>query len=169
MHGVRESVQEADRHRLDAKSSARIRRFRDARLVEGLQHFATGADTLANFEHPRCRNRAFRLHPRVEVGATGNVLPTDFEHVAKSRRGHERGPRALVLQDHVRSDRRAVQHATDLASIRARIGECEAHAGHERLRRIGRHARRLRTPRPSRYGVEQRDVGEGPADVDGNG
>ena len=62
----------------------------------------------------------------------------------------------------------AVQHAPDLVRAVPRLLQRERHAGEEGLRRIGRHARRLRPPGAPARRILQHDIGEGAADIDGN-
>ena len=92
------------------------------------------------------------------------------QHVAEARRGHQRGaarpcPRGSCWW------RRSCRAARGRAPARPRagIGQRQPHAGQEGLRRIARHARRLGAPDLAARGVVQGDVGEGAADIDGDG
>ena len=98
----------------------------------------------------------------------GNVLPADFQHVAKPGGRYQGGARAFALQDHVGGDGGAVQHPRDLPGRAARLRQHVQHAGGEGLRRIGRRARGLAAPGPAALRVVQGDVGEGAADVHGD-
>ncbi len=162
-------MQQADSDRLDLEGAAGVCGREHACFVERLDHDAARADPLLHFQHARRRHRPGGLHPGEIVGAAGNVLPADGEHVAKARRGHQSRARPLALQDHVGGDGRAVQHALERRRAVARVGERHLHAGQERLAGVGRHRRRLGAPDPAALGVVQGDVGEGAADVDGDG
>ncbi len=115
-------MQQADGDRLDAELAALGGRRVDACLVKLFEHHAAGADTLSDLEDARGGDRPRRFHPGEVVGAAGNVLAPDGEHVAEARRGHQRRLRALALENHVGRDRRAVQHALERRRGLACIG-----------------------------------------------
>ena len=77
--------------------------------------------------------------------------------------------RALALEDHVGGD--VVPCSTRPSAVAARpaVVQGQPHAGQEGLDGIGRHARRLGAPDLAAGGVVQGDVGEGAADIDGDG
>ena len=89
----------------------------------------------------------------------------DLEDVAKPLGGDEPGPRALVLEDRVRRDRRAVADLLDHAAGQAGLDEQLAQACDDGLRIVADAGGDLLGVQRA-VGTQQHDVGEGAADID---
>ena len=160
------AVQEADGHRRDAGRAQPSRRLTHGVLIERLDRLAAHADAAGNLEDQLGRHRARRLDPREHVGAPGNVVAPDLEHIAEAGRGEQARRRALAFENGVGGRRGAVQHVAERRARRAGERQRFLHAGEKALGGIVRRRRRLGDPKPPRRRVPQRDVGECPADIE---
>ena len=163
------AVQEAHRDRVHGGLAQPPGRHPHRGLVEGLQLFAVDGDAPVDLEDPLGRDRPRRLHPGEHVGAPGNVVAADLEHVTEAGGGEQARGRALGFQDGVGGGRRSVQDVAQRPGLHTGEPQRLVDAGHESVGRIVRCRRRLGDPEPAARFVHQRDVGERAADVEGDG
>ena len=153
-------MQEADRHRADARGAELVH---DIVGVERLQHRTIGIHpfphtvTVAPFDQ---RLRPFDAQA-VKVRA---LLPAQFDDVGEAAGGEQRGAGALALDQRVGPERRAV--ADDRSPDVVGAGDSVDRLDHRALRvvGIGGHLEGLQQ-RPC-AAIEDDGVGEGAADVD---
>jgi hypothetical protein len=112
VRGVGVAVQEAHGDRAHAGLAQPAGRRAHAGLVEGRELLALDGDAAVDLEDQLGGHRPRRLHPREHVGAAGDVVAADLEHVAEAGGGEQARGRALALEDRVGGGRRAVQHVT---------------------------------------------------------
>ena len=162
--GVR--VEQADGHRDGLRRRDGVDHGRACVLAEGDEHLAPGGDPLDDLEGQRRRDerRGWRVAEVVAV-VLDPGLSAEREHVAEPVGGHERERAAPPLDDHVRREGGAVHHAGhragrdpgDVEHLAQRLDDADAGI-------LG--GRRLLPDGEATVGVEERDVGERPADVD---
>ena len=98
-----------------------------------------------------------------------DVVAADLEHELEPGRGDERRRRRLPLEERVGGGGGPVEHAHDVLGHPSREGQDLVDGGHEAGGEIARGGRRLRHPDRARLRVGEGAVGEGAADVDGDG
>ena len=159
------AVNEADADALDPEPCEVAGHRLDRRLVQGHQHPTVHVDPLGHRQPALARHQRGRLleHDVVLVVA---ALVADVEHVAEALGGHERGERALALDDRVGRERGAVDEQPHCAGVRARAHEHVVHPGEHRLVRGARCGEDLGGGES--IAMLEHDVGEGAADIHSN-
>ena len=128
------------------------------------EHFAVGGDALGDLVAQRARHQ--RLGPAdEEVVEREPALGADLDDVPKTRRGEQRGARALALDQRVGGERGAVDDHAHVARRAPGARQRLPDRRHETLRRIGIGGQDLGGR--ERVAVGEHDVGERSADVDG--
>ena len=124
-------------------------------------------------QHPRAeaqaqagRHQRLRLLEGEVVGVVAGLAP-DLEGVLVAGGGDEPGRRALALDERVGDERGAVDDVAHLARAHARPGQGTARPVHHRGRGVLGGREDLLHDGGRAAGVEEHDVGEGPADVHG--
>ncbi len=170
VHRVGEGVQQADRHRLDLEGAAGLGCGVHARFVQGLDDARRRRRCAPR---PRARARPARdrrLHPGEVVGAPRDVLRGRSPARGGSRPSSP-GRCARLCPPGSCWWRPSCRAARGPASVRRdpRLPGQAAPPARKACAGIGRHARRLGAPDLAALGVVQGDVGEGTADIDGDG
>ena len=134
------------------------------RLVQRSPHGTVHVHALRHRETQLAWHQRPRLDD-VDVVLVEAALVGDLDHVAEAVGGDQRRARPLALDNGVGGERGAVHEHADVTEFQAGLGECAARAldhGHLRLARRGQ-----QLGDEAALASEQHDVGEGPADVDG--
>ncbi len=163
--GVGVAVQEDDGDGIEAIGGDALRRRPHRCLVERGDLGAVRPDPAGDLVNVAGEHRAFRLHPRKQVGPPRHVLPADLQHVLETGRGQQAGAGALALEDQIGRHGRAVQHAGNVLGRAPGRGQDLLDAVAEAARRIVGRRWRLRVPQPARGRIEQGDVREGAAGI----
>ena len=157
------AVEKADGQRLGTGRIEGWKQGVELRLVEGNQHFATAVQPFRDREPPPPGNQRPGLDD-VDLVLFGPPLRAHLDRVPEPLGGDQRGGRPLALEDRVGRQRRAVNDDVDVARSDARAGQPlfqRPHAGDGRVVGGGQDL----GGEPPAADLE-RDVGEGPADVD---
>src|SRR3989440_5175045 len=101
----------------------------------------------------------------LEVVHARALHPTELEHVLETLGREHGGHRALLLENGVGRDRRAVNEPLDVAGRAAGEGQNVRDRGGDAVEQVFRRTRHFRQREPPTT-VERHDVGEGAADVD---
>ena len=129
-----EAVQKRDRDRTDAGRAQRARRGTDRVFVERDLDVAGMTHALGDLETQVARDQRRRLVGE-DVVKIGPLLPADLQQIAKPVGGDEAGRHALVLDQRVGRDRRAVAEIADRrCGLIARLRRHAAHAFFDTLR-----------------------------------
>ena len=160
--GVR--VQQADRDRLDLFREQLVDYTLGIARIERALHLARRVDALVEHLAQIALDQRRRLGPADVVHAR-HAQRADLEHVAEAPRGDQPGSGALVLEDRVRGDGRAVAQLLDRLRREPHLAQHFRQAFDDRLR-VVLDARGDLLGVDRAVGAEQHDVGEGAADVD---
>ena len=168
VRGVQEREEEAHRHGLDLRLLELAHLLARLLLVERHEHRAVLRDPLGHGQAMTASHDGVGLPRQVLVVREVErlLVPRDVEDVAVAlRRDHpHRG--AVVLDDDVRGDGRAVEHLVERGgALAGPLGEL-ADAGHRALRRVVGRGRQLVHEHGPRLVVDVDEVGERAADVD---
>ena len=162
VRGMAEAMHEDDRDALDAAPAQAREIRREARLVEGLQHFALGRVALVGLDDLRIERRG-QLDVKVEEARP--VLVADRERVAETGRRDERGRHAAALEEGIGRDGRADADHVD-RRIRAAFAQGDVEDARDaRVRRAAVLRQPLLDMEPP-AGRPADDVGERAAPVD---
>ena len=138
--GVAEREEQADRDRLGVELGQRAQ-------VERLEH-ALGPDPLSHAVTALERDERLGVLGAQPVEVRPR-LPAQVQEVLEAGRGHERGPRALALEERVRRDRRPVAEALDTRRT-------DRPRGREHRFLLPRRRRHLRGPHDARRAAARR-------------
>ena len=116
---IGEGVEQADRDRLDLLGQQRIDGALGVGRIERALDLAAMVDALVDHLAQVALDQRRRLGPG-EVVEPRHPQRADFQHVAEALGGDQPDARALVLEDRVGGDRRAVADLLDRAAARAR-------------------------------------------------
>ena len=155
-------VHEADRHGRDAAFLEDACDLACALLVERRDDLARGVDALRDREAVAARHIR-RRHVLVDVPDVVLVGAADLDHVAEALRAHHGGAGQATGDQSIRRHRRAVGEQDDVGEVHATRAEPLHHAVDRIRRRAG-----LGDPDDARVLIQDADVREGPADVDGH-
>ena len=161
---VPERVEQADRHRLGRVVPDGLDQRVALRPVGLREDFPRRRGAFADAVPALARHHRERLVLHEVVHVRAEVTP-DLQHVAESRGGHQRAFRQLVLQDRVGDQGRAVHEQRDLRGVDGGEPEPALDGLDQRARRVGPAAGDLRDGDLAGLLLQDRDVGEGPADV----
>ena len=167
MIGQAVGMQEADRHRLDARRLEGFDRRLEPGPVEGSDDLAVGADPLDDLQAVLARHQRNRLADAVIV-KVGPRLAADLQDVAKALGGQEPGQGAAALDDHVGGHRGAVPQVADGVRRDPVVRQHPRHARLDGLGRIPRGRRNLDVTDHSALLAEESEIGEGSSHVDAN-
>ncbi len=164
MDRVAVAVDEADHDGLDALLAKLLRGLRDLVLVERRQDLAAGPDPLGDDLAVAAPDERAILpgHLLVDRVVLGPLVPRDVEDVAVAAGRDEPDRGAVVLEERVRRDRRAVEERVDCG----RVAVGGAHSLDQTLGGVGGGRGHLVDPDLGGLRVRDDDVGERPADVD---
>ena len=112
-------MQQTDRDGLDPFGDQAVHHPFDLGGVERAFDLALAVHALVNLEAKPPLDQRWRLFV-IHVVEPGHAKRPDLEDVAKALGGDKPGARALVLEDGVRSDGRAMQHLVNLMPRHAR-------------------------------------------------
>src|SRR5205085_9948920 len=101
----------------------------------------------------------------IQVGAG---LPADFEDVAETGGGQQRGRRAAALDDQIGDDGRTMAEKADRLTGSAALVEQRRDPVGYRDRRIGRGRGQFEMPRRTGRVIDRDKIGKGAADIDAN-
>ncbi len=160
-------VQEADRQRLDPLVDQPARDPGDRLWVERRFDRAVIADAFGDAEPQAARDQQRAWLGDEAVERLPHVA-ADLEHILESGRGQHGALGQLAFQDGVRRDGRAVQQKADVAEREIEALRRLREACREAAGRVVRRRRSLVRRAFSASFVEDFDVGEGAADVDGD-
>jgi hypothetical protein len=139
------------------------------RTVEGNDLGAVEADPPRHLEDVPGRHRALRLDPAEKVGGAGNLRPADLHNMPESGSGDQSRACALTFEDRVGGDGRAVQHHGDRVSIGPGLREDLVGPAEKPGRGIAGNRGGLRDPKAAARALRQDHIGEGAADIEGEG
>ena len=169
MRRIEVGEQKAYRDRLDPLGAQRARRLAHARLVERHQDIAARRHqplrhgTAVAPPHQRPILPRYFLADRIMLRA---LVAPDMDDVAIARGGDHPGHGAVIFEDRVGADRRAVQHVVDR---RARCFRARAQLrdpGDDTERGNVRRRRHLVDHDQAGFGIGQNKVGKGAPDID---
>ena len=164
MRRVAEGVEEADRQALDRLARERRDDLAQCRLVEGLQHVALVVEPFRHRQAPAARHQ--RLGQRdVQVVLVVAALVAEGEHVAETLGRDQRRAGALALDQRIGGEGRAMDEEVDVAGFQSgAIEQQDEPVEHAALGRF----RRRQDLGGDAGAVDRldRQVGEGPADID---
>ena len=156
-------IEEADRQGLDLLDPQRIRDVLELACRERRMDLAGAVHPLRHLVAQLARDQR-RLAVEAQVERLRAVAAANLQQVAEAARGQERGAGAAALQQRVDDKRGAVLDEARLA----RIKPCLADAVEDRLAQVPIGGRALGVGDRSAFDVAGDEVGEGPADVDGD-
>jgi hypothetical protein len=130
--------------------------------VERRDHLARGVDALRDREAVTSRHIG-RRHVLVDVPDVIFVGAADLDHVAEALGTHHGGAGQAPRDQSIRRDRRAVREQNDVGEVHATRLEPLHHAVDRIRGRAG-----LGDPDDARVLIQDADVREGPANVDGH-
>ena len=163
MHGIAVGVQEADGNGLGTLGLCFVQHLDQMRFIQRRHHFAARIEPLTGLQPVFARDKGF-VAPEQVIEGFGAVAAADFQHVAESFGGDERGLCAVFLETGIDHQRRAVNEDFKLSAGFAEL--CKA-VGDAACRIVGRRGR-LGEPALAGAGIHGSKVGEGAADVDGD-
>ncbi len=164
MRRIGVGVHEEDRDRLDAKLFQLLGQRGQRRDIKRRDDLAIAADPLRHLETQHARNERL-VASIVQIERIGPVAARDLEHVAEALGGEERGLGALALDQRVDHQRGAVVDEACGMGVELRLGEAVEHA----VNQVAVGSRALGVGDPMGIGVVGHKIGEGAANVDGNG
>jgi hypothetical protein len=164
---VEEREQEADGDSLDARGLELADLLARDALVERDEHLAVARDPLGHGQPVAAAGERIALPGEVlVVGEVQRLLvPRDVEDVAVALRGEHPDLRAVVLDDDVRGDRRAVEHLVQCGRGLPGLLRELLDAVDRPLGRILRRRRELVDEDLAALVVHVDEIGERPADV----
>ena len=168
VRGIDVGVEQADRDRRRhrARRASRTSAF-ERRLGQRRLDAAVGADALLDADAAVARDQR-RRHLRVERIDLAPIVAADLQHILEARRRHQRALGELALQHGVGGDGGAVQQVADVGQGEAVARGRLLDAGHQPERGVLRRGRRLEAGDGAGARIEDLQIGEGPADVDGD-
>ena len=134
-------------------------------LVREGNDASVGGAALGNLEDERARHERGRDLGH-EVEDVGNAMARDVEEVAEAFGDEEGGARARALDDRVYGKRGAVHEIADLPGAEAAFGEDARGRREQRGLGAGGVGGCFENADGARLFFEQREVGEGSADID---
>ncbi len=164
--GHQVAMQEADCDRLGAALDQRPDRGDDLRWVERTELPAVASHPLIDLDPQFARDQRLGRR-REEIVDVVHLLTAEGEQVAETGRRQEGGRRARALDHSVGDQRRGVDDERQLLRPQAAVGHQVPPPGERRRGRVHRVGQRLvlRDDLPGSE-IDEREVGEGPADVE---
>jgi len=114
--------EQADGDRLDLLGQQRVDGAFGVGRIEGAVDLAGMVDPFIDHAAQVALDQRLGLGP-AEVVELGHAQGADLQHVAEALGGDQPDPRALVLEDRVGSDRRAVADFLDGAAVEPGLAE----------------------------------------------
>ena len=158
-------MKEADGDGRNVELAEAARGSPDGRLVEGQLDAAVEAHALRHLDAQPARHQRRRILD-AQVEQVVAALEAHIENVAEARRRQHAGDGAAALDHRVGDERRAMHDIADVADGDALLAQQGLDAGDDRLGGIVRRGQPLVHGHPATTRIEQRKVGERPADVD---
>ena len=165
--GVGIGMEQAHGNALDAAGLELLREALDLAFIERHLDLAVRARAFLDAEAPRAWDQHDPRLGLAGVDLLAEVTP-DLEHVLEARRRDQRALGQAPLQDGIRRDGGAMEECGDIAEGEADLLTRHAQARDQPLGGIGGRCRRLGGEGLARRLVQDLDVGECTADIDGN-
>ena len=165
MRRVAETVQQADRHGLDAIGDQGAHEFFYLRVARGAHHLARRIHPLVDFAAQGARHHWIRpgCQQVIQIEAQ---LAGDLDDVPKARRGDQAGHGALALDDQVGHHRSGADHdirnLADRDAVRREHGLKARANGRDDIAHAGKHLGRKHPP----VAADQHEVGKRAADIE---
>jgi hypothetical protein len=165
VRGIDVGVDQADGQRVEALVGQAGQHSLGLGLVQLSADRPVGVDALVDLDPEPPRHQGRRPPPGEVVHRRARFAP-DVQLVTESARGHDRDATALALQQRVGRDRRAVEQRVEpgRATGRQHVADQPVDRGPQDLRR-----RENLVDQDRAVAVDGDHVGEGPADVEGDG